>query len=189
MVLLNRVLDKVPSVVMDSASGMAQVVDHLAALGHRDCAYLNGPGHGWSNEHRRIGLREAAGRGGVAIREFGPFEPTFAGGILGAEAAVGSGVTAIIAYNDLMALGVLSALAARGVAVPARMSVTGFDDILYAGMCGPPLTTVALPMESAGRTAVELLLDRLSSTGEANGTQRELPTELILRATTAAPAD
>lgn len=186
MVLLNRTLGDVPSVLMDSASGMAQVVDHLVALGHRDCAYLNGPSDAWSNQYRRTGLHEAAGRGGVTIREFGPFEPNFAGGVSGAEEALAAGVTAIIAYNDLMALGVLSALTAHGVAVPAQVSVTGFDDILYAAMCGPPLTTVAMPMESAGRAAVELLLDLLAGTeGTAH---RELPTELIVRASTAAPA-
>lgn len=186
MVLLNRTLGDVPSVIMDSSSGMAQVVDHLAGLGHRDCAYLNGPGDSWSNQYRRVGLHEASGRDGVAIREFGPFEPTFAGGVRGAEEALDSGgVTAIIAYNDLMALGVLSALTARGVAVPGEVSVTGFDDILYAGMCGPPLTTVAMPMESAGRAGVELLLDRLSGTGGA--AHRELPTTLVLRSTTSAP--
>ncbi|MFD9733564.1 LacI family DNA-binding transcriptional regulator [Umezawaea sp. NPDC059074] len=189
VVLVNRALPGVPSVLMDSASGMAAVVEHLAALGHRHCAYLNGPVRAWSNQFRRTGLREAARRTDVSLHELGPFDPTFAGGAQGVDAALAAGVTAIIAYNDLMALGVLSRLAELAVSVPERISVTGFDDILYAAMCGRPLTTVAMPAEAAGRAAVELLLDRLDHTDGAPGPAlRELPTSLVIRATTAPPA-
>ncbi|MET1071299.1 MAG: LacI family DNA-binding transcriptional regulator [Umezawaea sp.] len=189
MVLVNRALPGVPSVLMDSASGMAAVVEHLAALGHRRCAYLGGPGRTWSNQFRRGGLREAAARTGVSVLEFGPFEPSFRGGAQGVEQALAAGVTAIVAYNDLMALGVLNRLAQLDLAVPERISVTGFDDILYAAMCGRPLTTVTMPAEDAGRAAVELLLDQLDNGGTAAEARRkELPTTLVIRATTAPPA-
>jgi DNA-binding LacI/PurR family transcriptional regulator len=189
MVLVNRALPGVPSVLMDSATGMAAVVEHLAALGHRHCAYLNGPVRAWSNQFRRTGLREAACRTGMSLHELGPYEPTFQGGARGVDAALAAGVTAIIAYNDLMALGVLTRLAELAVAVPERISVTGFDDILYAAMCGRPLTTVTMPAELAGRAAVELLLDRLDNADRATeSTIRELPTTLVIRSTTAPPA-
>jgi DNA-binding LacI/PurR family transcriptional regulator len=161
-------------------------VDHLVALGHRRIAYLNGPRISWSNRERRRGLRRAA-REGVEIVQLGPFAPRFDGGPHAADLAIAEGVTAIIAYNDLMALGVLSRLADRGVSVPEEMSVVGFDDILMAGMATPPLTTVSMQNERAGRAAVDLLVSLLSVTGAAGDPRRELECQLIVRASTAEP--
>ena len=94
--------------------------------------------------------------------------------------------TAVIAFNDLMALGVLSRLADRGIGVPNEISVVGFDNILMAGMATPQLTTVALPLEQAGRVAIELLLEQLAQPG--SGTHEQgLPAQLIVRASTAPP--
>jgi LacI family transcriptional regulator len=123
----------------------------------------------------------------MAVVEFGPFEPKFEGGVQAADLALASGVTAIISYNDLMALGVLSRLADRQVAVPQEMSVVGFDNLLYAAVCAPPLTTVAMPMEAGGRAAVDLLLGRVGAASDDGhgGLYRELSTNLIVRATTA----
>ena len=185
LVLLNRRLREVPAVLMDSAAGMRQVIHHLAALGHRRVAYLNGPSNGWSNRERRRALRSAAPRAGIEAVEFGPFEPKFDGGIQGADLALASNVTAIIAYNDLMALGALARLADRDIPVPQRMSVVGFDNLLYAAVCAPPLTTVAMPMEAGGRAAVDLLLAGIGGSEDGTG-NRELTTNLIVRATTAA---
>lgn len=185
LTLLNRRLRGIPAALMDSAGGMRQVLEHLAALGHRKCAYLNGPTASWSNRERRRGLRSQAP---LSVVEFGPFQPNFDGGVQGADLAVASDVTAIIAYNDLMALGVLSRLADRGIAVPERMSVVGFDNLLYAAMCAPPLTTVAMPMEAGGRAAVDLLLAGVGATSAHDGgPYRELSTHLIVRATTGTP--
>jgi LacI family transcriptional regulator len=190
LTLLNRRLRGVPAVYMDSAGGMKQVIDHLAALGHHRCAYLNGPHNAWSNRERRRGLRAAAARRHLAFVEFGPFEPKFEGGVQAADLALASGVSAIIAYNDLMALGVLSRLADRQVAVPDEMSVVGFDNLLYAAVCAPPLTTVAMPMEAGGRAAVDLLLAGVGTTEDGNtAPSRELSTNLIVRATTAPAAN
>ncbi len=185
LALLNRRLRDLPAALMDSAGGMRQVIDHLGALGHRKIAYLNGPNSAWSNRERRRGLRAAA-RARMSVVEFGPFEPKFEGGVAAADLTLAGGVTAIIAYNDLMALGVLSRLADRGVAVPNEMSVVGFDNLLYAAVCAPPLTTVAMPMEAGGRAAVDLLLAGIEGSDDGTGPYRELTTNLIVRATTAA---
>jgi len=72
------------------------------------------------------------------------------------------------------------------VAVPHEMSVVGFDNLLYAAVCAPPLTTVAMPMEAGGRAAVDLLLAGVEGTEDGAGPYRELTTNLIVRATTAA---
>jgi LacI family transcriptional regulator len=174
---------------MNVANGMRQVVSHLVALGHRRCAYLGGPRNAWSNRERQRGLRGAAKSQAIQLVELGPFEPKFEGGIDGTDLAIEAGVTAIVAYNDLMALGVLSRLHARSIRVPEDISVVGFDDVLYAAMCAPPLTTVSMPMESAGRTAVDILLRRQSAELSTPHRQynTQLATELIVRSTTAPP--
>ena len=168
---------------MDSASGMRKVVVHLAGLGHKRCAYLAGPRNAWSNRERLRGLRAAVKSHGVELMELGPFEPKFEGGIQGTDFALETGATAIVAFNDMMALGVLSRLTARGISVPHDISVVGADDILDAAMCGPPLTTLAMPMELAGRTAVDLLLARqVSPAGSIHpASHRRLGTDLIVR--------
>jgi DNA-binding LacI/PurR family transcriptional regulator len=188
LVLINRRLPDVPAVLMDAAHGMRQVIDHLAALGHRRFAYLGGPRSAWSNRERGRGLRAAAREHAIELIEHGPLEPKFAGGIQGTDLALASGATAIIAFNDLMALGVQSRLAALAIRVPDDVSVVGCDDILYAAMCAPPLTTVAMPMELAGRMAVDLLLARHAKPVVDAGIAHTLiQTHLVVRATTAAP--
>jgi DNA-binding LacI/PurR family transcriptional regulator len=189
LVLINRRLRTVPAVLMDVAHGMRQVVDHLVVLGHRRCAFLSGPRQAWSNRERLRGLHGATRAHGLDLIELGPFEPKFEGGVEGADLALDVGATAIVAFNDLMALGVLRTLAAHGVRVPGEISVVGCDDVLYAAMCAPPLTTVSMPTEAAGRAAVDLLLDRQSQKSKQPVDPIKLSTQLIVRATTAAPPD
>jgi DNA-binding LacI/PurR family transcriptional regulator len=186
LVFINRVVGDQPAVLMDAAGGMRQALDHLAALGHRRVAYLNGPRASWSNRERRRGLRRAA-RHGMEIVELGPFAPRFEGGPHAADLAIAEGVTAIVAFNDLMALGVMSRLADRGVGVPGRMSVLGFDDIPMAGMATPPLTTVAMQNERAGRAAVDLIVNLLTAS-DSGDLRRALECQLIVRASTAVPS-
>ncbi|MFL6053604.1 MAG: LacI family DNA-binding transcriptional regulator [Actinoallomurus sp.] len=188
LVFINRQVRDNPAVLMGASGGMRQAIDHLAALGHRRVAYLNGPKTSWSNRERRRGLRQSA-RYDMEIVELGPFAPRFEGGPHAADLAIAEGVTAIIAFNDLLALGVMSRLADRGVAVPEDMSVVGFDDIPMAGMATPPLTTVAMQNERAGRAAVDLLVSLLTVSGaDAGDLRRELDCQLIVRASTTGPA-
>lgn len=189
LTFINRKVAGVPTVLMDSADGMRQAVEHLAALGHERAAYLSGPRVSWSNKERRRGMHAASKTTGVDLIELGPFAPHFEAGQQAADLALAADVTAVLAYNDLIALGVLSRLADRGINVPEQVSVIGFDDITFAAMCTPALTTVAMPKELSGRTAVELLLDWLDkkSAGRTGRTQRSLTTQLIVRSSTAPP--
>jgi DNA-binding LacI/PurR family transcriptional regulator len=187
LVLLNRRMRGVPAALMNSGSGLRQVIDHLVALGHHRIAYLNGPRTSWSNKERRRGLRIAVQKHDVDLVDMGPFPPRYEGGLQAADLAMAENVTAIVAYNDIMALGVLARLRDRGVRVPDDVSLTGFDDLMFGALCQPPLTTVAMPVVPAGRLAVDLLLDRLANR-DAEVRQDELDTQLIVRATTAPPA-
>jgi len=189
LVLINRALPAISAALMDLGRGMRQVVVYLAGLGHRRCAYLGGPPNAWSNRARLRGLRATVKLHKMELIELGPFEPKFEGGIEAAEVALATRATAIVAFNDMMALGVLSRLTARGVCVPRDISIVGADDILYAAMCAPPLTTLKMPMELAGAEAVDLLLAKLAKPSASidQALHRRLATELIVRATTAPP--
>lgn len=183
VVIVNRRIDAVPSVSFDSPGGIRQAVDHLAALGHTHVAYLSGPQNSWSNQERQRGLRAAAGERGLEVIEFGPLAPNYEAGQHAADLVLASPATAVIAYNDLMAIGVLNRLSVREVSVPEQLSVVGFDNIPMAAMTTPPLTTVSLPLELAGRTAVELLVEQMDGDG-GGPPEQELPAQLLVRGST-----
>jgi DNA-binding LacI/PurR family transcriptional regulator len=190
VVLLNRRVDGLATVTVDSADGMRQAVDHLSALGHRRCAFVSGPRRSWSNQQRLRGLRAAARAARLDIVQVGPVAPRFEGGAGAAERVLAGGVTAVLAYNDLVAAGILSRLAELGVGVPDELSVVGFDDIPLAAMLTPALTTVAAPTAQAGACAVEALLGRLQPGTPARAAcEHALPATLVVRGSTAGPAD
>ena len=187
VVLLNRRVAGRASVVVDSADGMKQAVRHLAELGHRRCVFVSGPRSSWSNQQRQQGLRAAARTYDIEYEILGPVAPQFESGVETAGEVLRTGATAVLAYNDLVAVGILSRLAALGVSVPEQLSVVGFDDIPLAAMVTPPLTTVSLPTVEAGEAAVEVLLERLQSRDAVQPTVRKLPAKLVVRSTTGPP--
>jgi DNA-binding LacI/PurR family transcriptional regulator len=104
--------------------------------------------------------------------------------VAAADQVLASRATAVIGYNDLVALGLLNRFTARGVAVPGDISLLGFDDIPLAAMVHPSLTTVALPKEQSGRAGVDLLLQLLAGPDRSTAARRELPTQLMVRHST-----
>jgi LacI family transcriptional regulator len=160
VVLVNRSVAGVPDVAVDYAAGAAAAAEHLAALGHRRIAYLAGPPSSESNRRRVEGLdRAAAGHPAICVT-------TIACGATvddGADAADRLGdATGVIAFNDLVAFGLLAALRDRGVEVPGRVSVVGFDDIEFAAYANPPLTTVAVPRHELGARAWDALFAEIA---------------------------
>ena len=99
----------------------ARRVTHLYALGHRRIGYAGGPVGSWSDAQRRRGLEHAShGLRSIDVVDLGHFPPLFGGGVAAGDLVAASGVTAVLAHNDLLALGILSRLRARGVRVPER---------------------------------------------------------------------
>jgi len=186
-VLVNRKARGVPAVLFDNGDGMRQILAHLVELGHRHVGFAGGPRSSWSNAERLRGLREGSAALGVRLTELGHFAPTFDGGRIAVEGALLSGATAVLAYNDLVAVGLCRALAERGVTVPDELSVVGIDDITLAGMVQPALTTLALPTETAGRAAVDLILQLLADPGTGRAPQVDVPARLLVRDSTASP--
>ncbi len=190
VVLLNRRVPGLPAVVIDSAGGMRQAAGHLAQLGHTRVAFVSGPRHSWSNQQRLRGLRAAARAHDLEVVTIGPVQPQFDSGVQAAESVLRTGVTAVLAYNDLVAVGILSRLAELDVAVPAQLSVIGFDDIPLAAMVTPALTSVSAPTALAGEAAIDILLTRLgrpAAPARAHDVRR-LPATLVRRGSTAPPA-
>jgi LacI family transcriptional regulator len=189
VVLMNRLIGDIPAVTFDNADGMRQAVAHLAALGHRRIAWVGGPATSWSDGERARGLAEATAAAGLELAPIGHFPPYYDGGVAAADQVVASGATAAIAYNDLMAIGLLARLNARGIAVPDQFSVVGIDDIAMSRMAHPALTTVRLPKQQAGRVAVELLLTLLENPDGVPEQRRQLPGELMVRDSTGVASD
>ncbi|ACZ31549.1 transcriptional regulator, LacI family [Xylanimonas cellulosilytica DSM 15894] len=159
VVLVNRTLPDgdVPSVSVDFAEAMYGAVEHLMQLGHRSVVYLAGPARATANAERLAGFEAAqASFGGVSFI-VQPGGASIPDGYGAAEAVLATRATAVIAYNDLVAFGLLGRLRELGVPVPGRVSVLGFDDIDLARFASPPLTTVAVPRTALGERAWERL--------------------------------
>lgn len=184
LVLVNRTIPGITSVSCGTREGIRQIIDHLHSLGHRDLVYLAGPASSWSDRERRDGVRRQARKLGMNVQVLGPYPATFEGGVMAADAVVASGATAAVAFDDIIAMGVLRRLTERGFDVPGEISVTGCDDIFFAAMAYPPLTSIATPIADAGRTAVGLLLEQLDGTRRNEVRQVPLSGNLVVRGST-----
>lgn len=186
VVLVNREHPGAASVSGDLKDGYYQAVAQLAALGHSRIAYASGWRTSSSGSQRMEGLRAASGDLGVELVDVGNFSPDHEGGHTAADRAVATGATATICYNDMMAIGMMSRLQSRGVLVPTDMSVVGCDDVAFAQMSTPTLTSIAVSHLSLGRTAVDLLTNRLQNP-EAVPSAVDLQARLIIRGSISAP--
>lgn len=135
------------------------VMDHLAELGHEHIAHIAGPA-GWDSASKRAeAYRVALAQRGLPVFEVLHGDWSAASGYRAAmELPLDAGITAVFVANDRMALGVIRALAERGIQVPDDISVAGIDDIPEAAYFGPPLTTVRVDFSQAGRVAAASLI-------------------------------
>lgn len=191
-VLINRRMrgHAIPAVVADDRSGVRQAVEHLAALGHERIAHVAGPQWLSTGADRHEAFVQALR--GVGL-DPDPSLICFGEGFTEEQGALAltslldadAQFTALMAGNDLMALGCYDALAERGMSCPADVSIVGFNDMPFADKFNPPLSTVRIPHYEMGRRAAELLLERLAGDGRAHGDDVVLPVEFVLRASTA----
>jgi DNA-binding LacI/PurR family transcriptional regulator len=186
LVAVNRPVPGVPSVAPDIQPGMTEALDLLHGLGHRSIAYLAGPEASWMNGMRWMTAHDLAVDRGMSIVEIQSSAPTRDGGRDAFNAVLAADVTAVLAYNDLVALGLLGACLEHGVAVPRDLSLIGFDDIFGADLSAPALSTVRCSWGDMGERAVAKLLGAIED-GDASGAETNLPTEFVSRASVAAP--
>lgn len=184
LVLVNRIVPglDVPAVSVDFYGGMMAICGHLAQLGHRRVAYLAGPEASWANSER-IRAFSAAEAFGLSVSVV-PCGATSQHGYEAIPAALDTSSTAVVTYNDLVALGASTRLRELNVAVPAELSLIGFDDISLDGFARFPVTTVTVARDQLGRLAGAMLERHLA--GEQDSEPRYVPMELVVRETSAA---
>lgn len=184
MIVLNRELRDVPSVITDYVAGVHAAIDLLRTLGHDAVVYVAGPEASWADGVRFRALRDYGTATGLHTHKVGPFLPTFEGGTAAGRVLLEKPPTAVIAYNDLMAIGVMHALIAAGVKIPEQVSVIGFDDILTSRLVLPTLTTVAAPTRQMGITAVNNVLAIIKGAKHGGGEALVMPIQLKVRGST-----
>ena len=185
-VVINRLLAGAPCVLMDAEHGPRQAVEHLAALGHRHIAYAAGPLGSWADSRRSDTVARACESFGIRLTRLSHHAASIQGGRAAAAPAAASGATAVIAYNDLVALGVEAGMSDLGRSCPEDISIVGIDDIEMAGAVTPGLTTVRMPIGRSGALAVDLLLQAMAGTPPEEAAV--LNSQLIVRGSTGAPA-
>lgn len=193
MVMVNRRPEglDIPSITPDDASGIELAVAHLAALGHRRIAHLAGPSTTSTGLARLRAFRNA-----VRDRELDS-DPSLVvpcdswteqagAGALRALLDSGTELTAVVAGNDLIALGCYDVFAERSISCPGEISVVGFNDMPFLDKLAPPLTTIAIPHHQIGAEAARLLLDAIAE--PTRGARSVLlPLTLVVRGSTAVP--
>lgn len=191
-VLVNRRTGsgRLPYVGGDDRQGVELVVNHLVTLGHSDIVHLAGPNNTSTGRGRASAFRQATWSHKLSA------EPlvieceayTEEAGSAAARQLLDSGLpfTAVVAANDLLALGAMGELAAQGLRCPDDVSITGFNDLPFMDKLMPPLTTVRLPLAEMGATAARAMVDWIHSPERRATVQALLPVDLIVRSTTAA---
>ncbi|GLI26394.1 LacI family transcriptional regulator [Agromyces rhizosphaerae] len=178
--------DRFPVVDTDQAHGARLATRHLLDLGHRTVHHVAGPESSFSAMHRREAWERELRMAGAPVPPVHVGDWTSESGHeIGRALASDPDVTAVFAANDQMALGVLRAMHEAGRAVPAEVSVVGFDDMEEARSFWPPLTTVRQFFGEVGRRSVEALIREVEE-GELHGVEL-VPTELVVRESTAPP--
>ena len=183
VVVLNRLVGEVASVMSDNVQAIKKATEHLTELGHTSICYLGGPEASFADGMRWRGLKEAGLELDLQVRRLGPFLPTIRGGSEAIEQWLARPTTAVIGYNDLMAIGFMQAVIASGRRVPRDVSVIGFDNIVDAGLVEPGLTSIAAPVVSIGSTAIARLVSRRERPREG-AEPVLLPARLVLRNST-----
>jgi LacI family transcriptional regulator len=194
VVLVNRAMgsERLPTIVGDDCLGIGLAVQHLASLGHTAIAHIAGPQDLSTGVNRRQAFDHAIEQEGLVARpEMTAVARAFRvdDGRDACRRLLDSGVevTAIVAGNDLIALGCYDALAERGLTIPGDVSVTGYNDMAFIDRVTPPLTSVAVPYRAMGAEAAAELLRAIDGEGERAATTIFLPPSLVVRKSTAPP--
>jgi DNA-binding LacI/PurR family transcriptional regulator len=181
---------------IDNAFGVRKAINHLASLGHREIAFIKGPVGSGDTEERWNALLSICNTLGVRVdprltvqlERLEPGTRHAEEGRIAAEDLLrrNKRFTALVAFNDISALGAMTALREAGHKVPEDVSVMGFDDIEFASIAYPSLTTVRQPMQEMGSMAAELLLRKLANDESVQNIR--IRPELIVRSSTCPPS-
>jgi DNA-binding LacI/PurR family transcriptional regulator len=191
---------RISSMAVDNERGGDLAMRHLCELGHTRIAVIRGPEEMFDSEPRWAGVRRAADEAGIELDPEMVFQlpslvdPTsgFEGGLRFANHMLASGLpfTAVLAFDDLTALGVVRGLTCAGLRIPEDCSVIGFDEVLPAQVSTPTITTIRQPMKEMGLMAAEWVLDALQAR-DPGGRERakffKAQPQLVVRMSSAPP--
>ncbi|MDV3252763.1 LacI family transcriptional regulator [Devosia sp. BK] len=179
-----------PRVFVDNAEGAYLATRHLIEHGHRDIALIGGPHRLMSVNERLAGYNRAMDEAGFSIRPgwvlLGDYSRDYGAAAASVLLEAPSRPTAILACSDYIAIGVIQTVRALGFSIPNDISLVGFDDMAFAALVDPPLTTIRQPVGAMGELAVKHLLALLEGTPPPDETR--LPVELVIRNSVAPPA-
>jgi len=202
IVIVSRDLTErgVSSVLVDNEAGGAMAMRHLHELGHRRIAVIRGPEEMFDSAPRWAGVQSAAAAAGIKFDAGLVFQlpnqvdpaSGFEGGIDCARRMMASGrpFTAVLAFDDLTALGVVRGLLGAGLRVPEDCSVLGFDDVLPAAVATPGITTIRQPLREMGLLAAEWVIEAIKAREQRKEQSPHLhraPPELVVRTSSARP--
>lgn len=185
------------SIYHDDIDGSRQVTRHLIDLGHRRIGYIGNSASGRTTLDRLTGFRQEMEAFGLTVQPEFIYEASGGGPEHGISAAqyflqLPNRPTALVCYNDMLAIGVLKSLQQAGVCVPQEISITGFDNIVFSAYTNPPLTTLDQPKRFIGTEAARLLLELLASSANDESSNQQkvriLRGKLLVRESTAPPA-
>jgi LacI family transcriptional regulator len=202
IVIIGRDLSErgIDSIFVDNEAGGTLAMRHLIELGHKKIAVIRGPEEMFDSEPRWAGMQRAADAAGIKLNSKlvfqlpGMVDPAsgFEGGVRLAKEMLATGrpFTAVVAFDDLTALGVVRGLSSAGVRIPQDCSVVGFDGVLPAEVATPAITTIRQPLKEMGMQAAEWVMQAIGKRGrgmdEAPRLYKAQP-ELVVRDSTSAP--
>ncbi|MDQ1486072.1 MAG: LacI family transcriptional regulator [Actinomycetota bacterium] len=190
-VLVNRRTSngRLPYIGADDRAGIQLAVDHLVGLGHRHIAHLAGPADTSTGRERAHAFRQAVAAHGLpvpahSVKVCSTYSESAGHDVARRFLSAAPNFTAMVAGNDLIALGALAALAEAGLKCPDDMSVIGFNDLPLVDRLTPPMTTVRIPLHHMGALAAQILLAEMSGRANAVPVQSLLAVDLVVRGTT-----
>jgi LacI family transcriptional regulator len=184
-------------VSIDNGFGIQATINHLVGLGHKEIAFIQGPERSGDTADRWNAVLKACQDHGIRVDPAltvqlellggtGPLHPEEGRIATQKLLARNKRFTALVAYNDMSALGAMSALREAGRRIPEDVSVMGFDDIELASIAYPPLTTIRQPLRDMGATAAEVLIRKINSSETVKNIS--VRPELVIRSTTCPPS-
>jgi DNA-binding LacI/PurR family transcriptional regulator len=178
---------------VDNHHGGYLATGHLLQRGHRCIAYLSAPADRSDNAERQRGYRDALAEAGIEADPSLIVQGTGRAG--GGQRALPQLLsldpvpTAVFCYNDVTAIGLITAAREAGLSIPQDLAIVGFDDIAFAQLVHPALTTIAQPVDSLGRGAVEMVLALLPDDGRSEQavSDAQVRGRLVVRASSGQP--
>lgn len=190
LVFLNRRARSVSSVVVDQERIVGLALEHLQSLGHERIGIHIGPSSYWSTSQRCRHLDLYGRTSTIDLSRLDSFAPTFEGGKSSLDTILDAGITAVAAFNDVMALGVIAEAATRDIAIPEDLSIVGSDGVPFSAMSTPGLTTISAPVDELGECALTALDGQIVGRADGSGERRAhhtLGPALIIRSSTCSP--